>query len=76
MPCGGTAPSAPLHDPALARSLAEFIRELVVAGTRESLAAVRARGKVDGRPTVVDEDLIRASRLFSRPKTSAARSLL
>ncbi|MFB9708093.1 recombinase family protein [Streptosporangium nondiastaticum] len=34
-------------------ALAEFIRELIVAGTREGLAAARARGRVGGRPTVV-----------------------
>ncbi|WP_208868034.1 recombinase family protein [Streptomyces wuyuanensis] len=43
-------------------ALAEFIRELIVAGTHEGLAAARARGKVGGRPTVVNEDLIRAAR--------------
>jgi DNA invertase Pin-like site-specific DNA recombinase len=43
-------------------ALAEFIRELIVQGTREGLAAARARGKVGGRPTVVTEDLIRAAR--------------
>ncbi|WP_116209336.1 recombinase family protein [Streptomyces olivoreticuli] len=41
-------------------ALAEFIRELIVAGTHEGLAA--ARGKVGGRPTVVNEELIRAAR--------------
>jgi DNA invertase Pin-like site-specific DNA recombinase len=30
-------------------ALAEFIRELIVSGTREGLAAARARGKVGGR---------------------------
>lgn len=43
-------------------ALAEFIRELIVAGTKEGLAAARARGKVGGRPTVVNDDLIRAAR--------------
>lgn len=43
-------------------ALAEFIRELIVAGTREGLAAAKARGKVGGRPTVVSDDLIRAAR--------------
>lgn len=32
-------------------ALAEFIRELIVQGTREGLAAARARGRVGGRPT-------------------------
>ncbi|MDA8370101.1 MAG: recombinase family protein [Nocardiopsaceae bacterium] len=43
-------------------ALAEFIRELIVAGTREGLAAARARGRVGGRPSVVNADLIRAAR--------------
>ena len=38
--------------------LAEFIRELIVSGTREVLAA--ARGRVGGRPTVVIPQIIRA----------------
>lgn len=52
-------------------ALAEFIRELIVAGTHEGLAAARARGKVGGRPTVVDEDLIRAARdMLPNPASS------
>lgn len=43
-------------------ALAEFIRELIVAGTREGLAAARARRRVGGRPSVVNADLIRAAR--------------
>ncbi|WP_405691266.1 recombinase family protein [Streptomyces sp. NBC_00057] len=43
-------------------ALAEFIRELIVSGTRGGLAAARARGKVGGRPTVVNPDIIRAAR--------------
>ncbi len=43
-------------------ALAEFIRELIVSGTREGLAAARARGRVGGRPTVVNADIIRAAR--------------
>ncbi|MFC7650366.1 recombinase family protein [Streptosporangium lutulentum] len=31
-------------------ALAEFIRELIISGTREGLAAARARGRVGGRP--------------------------
>jgi DNA invertase Pin-like site-specific DNA recombinase len=41
-------------------ALAEFIRELIVSGTREGLAA--ARGRVGGRPTVVTPEIIRAAR--------------
>jgi DNA invertase Pin-like site-specific DNA recombinase len=52
-------------------ALAEFIRELIVAGTNEGLAAARARGKVGGRPTVVNPDLIRAARdMLPNPETS------
>ncbi len=43
-------------------ALAEFIRELIVAGTREGLAAARARGRVGGRPSVVTPEIIRAAR--------------
>jgi DNA invertase Pin-like site-specific DNA recombinase len=43
-------------------ALAEFIRELIVSGTREGLAAARARGRVGGRPTVINADIIRAAR--------------
>ena len=52
-------------------ALAEFIRELIVAGTREGLAAARERGRVGGRPSVVTPDLIRAARdLLSNPEHS------
>lgn len=43
-------------------ALAEFIRELIVGGTHEGLAAARARGRVGGRPTVVDAELLKAAR--------------
>ena len=43
-------------------ALAEFIRELIVIGTNEGLAAARARGRVGGRPSVVNPDIIRAAR--------------
>lgn len=43
-------------------ALAEFVRELIVQGTNEGLAAARARGRVGGRPTVVNDDLIRKAR--------------
>ncbi|MFG1882556.1 recombinase family protein [Micromonospora sp. NPDC049102] len=52
-------------------ALAEFIRELIVSGTREGLAAARARGRVGGRPTVMNADLIRAARdLLPNPDAS------
>ncbi|MFE4957961.1 recombinase family protein [Streptomyces sp. NPDC056653] len=43
-------------------ALAEFIRELIVQGTNEGLAAARARGRVGGRPTVVNDDLLRKAK--------------
>ena len=43
-------------------ALAEFIRELIVSGTREGLAADRARGRVGGRPTVITPEILRAAR--------------
>lgn len=54
-------------------ALAEFIRELIVAGTHEGLAAARARGKTGGRPTVVNTELIRAARdMLPNPENSVA----
>lgn len=43
-------------------ALAEFIRELIVEGTREGLEAARARGRVGGRPRVMTEEKILAAR--------------
>ncbi|MFI9724283.1 recombinase family protein [Streptomyces sp. NPDC052396] len=43
-------------------ALAEFIRELIVIGTNEGLAAARARGRIGGRPTVATEEVIKAAR--------------
>ncbi|MFD8813779.1 recombinase family protein [Streptomyces sp. NPDC059627] len=43
-------------------ALAEFVREFIVQGTRESLAATRARGWFGGRPTVATEEIIKAAR--------------
>lgn len=43
-------------------ALAEFVRELIVAGTREGLASSRQRGRVGGRPTVVTPEMITAAR--------------
>jgi DNA invertase Pin-like site-specific DNA recombinase len=43
-------------------ALAEFVRELIISGNREGLAAVRARGRIGGRPTVMTPELIRAAR--------------
>lgn len=52
-------------------ALAEFIRELIVAGTREGLAAARARGRVGGRPSVATPEIIRAARdMLPNPEAS------
>jgi len=52
-------------------ALAEFIRELIVIGTNEGLAAARARGRVGGRPPVATEELIRAARdMLPNPENS------
>jgi DNA invertase Pin-like site-specific DNA recombinase len=60
-------------------ALAEFIRELIVIGTHEGLAAARARGRTGGRPTVVNTELPKAARdLLPDPErsvTSIARLL-
>ena len=60
-------------------ALAEFIRELIVSGTREGLAAARARGRVGGRPPVVTPEILRAARdMLPNPDasvTSIARLL-
>lgn len=50
-----------------------------MSGTREGLAAARARGRVGGRPTVVDEKILRMARdMLPNPEnsiTSIARML-
>jgi len=43
-------------------ALAEFLRELIVEGTREGLEAARARGRVGGRPPVMTPEKIAAAR--------------
>ena len=49
----------------------EFIRELIVAGTREGLVAARQRGHIGGRPTVVTPELVTAAReLLPNPEHS------
>lgn len=52
-------------------SLAEFIRELIVEGTREGLAAAKAQGRTGGRPSVVDPQLLAQARdLLPNPEHS------
>jgi DNA invertase Pin-like site-specific DNA recombinase len=43
-------------------ALAEFIRELIVAGTPEGLTAARERGRTGGRPIVATPEIIAAAR--------------
>ncbi|MFF1735329.1 recombinase family protein [Streptomyces sp. NPDC058247] len=50
-------------------ALAEFIRELIVQGTHEGLAAARARGERIGRPPAMTEKQVRRSRLADRTPT-------
>ncbi|MEV4220804.1 recombinase family protein [Nonomuraea sp. NPDC049725] len=52
-------------------ALAEFIRELIVAGTRDGLAAAKARGRTGGRPTVITPELLCAARdMLPNPENS------
>lgn len=52
-------------------ALAEFIRELIVEGTHEGLAAARARGQRLGRPPALTPEQIRQARvLLTRPDES------
>lgn len=54
-------------------ALAEFIRELIVEGTREGLDAARAAGKRLGRPPAMTPEQIRHARdLLTRPENSVA----
>ncbi|MFJ9587823.1 recombinase family protein [Streptomyces acidicola] len=48
-------------------ALAEFIRELIVAGAREGLNAALGRGRVGGRPTVVTPEIIWAASAETLP---------
>jgi DNA invertase Pin-like site-specific DNA recombinase len=52
-------------------ALAEFIRELIVQGTHEGLAAARARGERLGRPPAMTEGQIRHARaMLADPEAS------
>jgi len=54
-------------------ALAEFIRELIVEGTREGLDAARARGVRLGRPPAMTPEQVRHARdLLDRPDNSVA----
>ncbi|GAA2415783.1 hypothetical protein GCM10010255_62630 [Streptomyces coeruleofuscus] len=55
--------------------MAELIRELIISGIRDGLDAARARGRVVGRPTVVNDDILRVARdLLPNPEHSPPRS--
>lgn len=54
-------------------ALAEFIRELIVQGTHEGLAAARARGERLGRPPAMSAEQIRHARsMLADPEASIA----
>lgn len=54
-------------------ALAEFIRELIVEGTKEGLEAARARGQRLGRPPALTPDQVRQARaLLARPEESVS----
>ncbi|WP_017578543.1 recombinase family protein [Nocardiopsis kunsanensis] len=54
-------------------ALAEFIRELIVQGTKEGLDAARTAGKRLGRPPAMTPEQIRHARdLLTRPDNSVA----
>jgi DNA invertase Pin-like site-specific DNA recombinase len=54
-------------------ALAEFIRELIVEGTREGLAAAQARGQRLGRPPAMTPEQIRHARaLLAQPDATIA----
>ncbi len=54
-------------------ALAEFVRELIVEGTREGLAAARARGQRLGRPpAMTPEQILHARALLAQPDATVA----
>jgi len=54
-------------------ALAQFIRELIVQGTNEGLAAARARGQKLGRPrALTDEQITHAVALLERPENTVS----
>jgi len=54
-------------------SLAEFIRELIVEGTRDGLAAARARGQRLGRPPALTPEQVQHARaLLANPANTIA----
>lgn len=54
--------------------LAEFQRELIVANTRDGLAAARARGRKGGRPSkLTDDQIVLAQRLYDAGENTVAQ---
>jgi DNA invertase Pin-like site-specific DNA recombinase len=54
-------------------ALAEFIRELIIEGTNEGLAAARARGQCLGRPPAMTPEQVRHARaLLAQPDATIA----
>ncbi|MFJ3113792.1 recombinase family protein [Micrococcus luteus] len=54
--------------------LAEFQRELIVANTRDGLAAARARGRKGGRPSkLTDDQIALAQRLYDTGEKTVAQ---
>ena len=54
-------------------ALAEFIRELIIEGTREGLDAARARSQRLGRPPAMTAEQIRHARdLLTRPDNTVS----
>jgi DNA invertase Pin-like site-specific DNA recombinase len=52
-------------------ALAEFIRELIVQGTHEGIAAARARGQRLGRPpAMTEEQILHARSMLANPEAS------
>lgn len=56
-------------------ALAEFIRELIVQGTNEGLAAARARGQRLGRPPAMDAAMIRQAKLLLTDPEASVSSI-
>lgn len=54
-------------------ALAEFIRELIVQGTHEGIAAARARGQRIGRPpAMTEEQILLARSMLANPEASVS----
>ncbi|MFI0446609.1 recombinase family protein [Actinomadura sp. 6N118] len=57
-------------------ALAEFIRELIIEGTREGLDTARARGTPPGTPpAMTSEQILHARAMLARPDATIARLL-